>query len=707
MDDATARAREHLVADLLDDPVAPTLTASALAPATPRRASTVGPPVRVDVAWGDLVAVEADLHVVGHYDDVNPTASEAALDAAISAGRARGIIEEHTRRRWIPGGVGVVTYFPVLREPGVIRHAAVVGMGRPGTFRRRHAARLFESIVREVTGLGGLRTVATVLIGTGANNLTLSEGVTALVSGIADALGRPAGPPASVDLERLLVVERDLDRADAAHPLLRRAVQERAPWLVVGDTVVPCDGGAVSRDSGLRRAGFALARLAAVDEEGTKPVVDRALDPLPEREREEVRRRVDEITGQEEAELLPLAVGQDDEHAAPTRLSVYTDRRGLRWAAITDRSTVPERLVALDRTVLTDLTRRLGDATGDDERALTQVLSRLVVPLELQRLVTDGAAIVIEVDRESARLPWEFLTDVAGSPHAPDLPLAARTSLARQLRTRYAALPAPSDADRRRALVIGDPAGDGLRGARAEARLVARLLRDAGFDVTLYIGPVASEDAPGPVPERRADLLLVLGELLATHHEIVHFCGHGAFEGDDPERRAGWVFAPGLLTSHELAALQRPPRLVVANACLTAALSTAGTSGTVENSVTARAPAGASVTATATMVATSTESPGGIDDGDLLPGLADEFLRCGVAHYIGTAWEVRDDAALSFAAAFYEHMLGSETIGDAVKEARAVVCRTSTGDTNDWAAYQHYGDPSDWLVTDARTGRRS
>jgi hypothetical protein len=91
--------------------------------------------------------------------------------------------------------------------------------------------------------------------------------------------------------------------------------------------------------------------------------------------------------------------------------------------------------------------------------------------------------------------------------------------------------------------------------------------------------------------------------------------------------------------------------------------------------------------------------------------LADEFLRVGVAHYIGTSWRIPDTMAKTFALSFYESILPvagqpGRPFGEAVRYGREVLYgmrATTSPDTaaaevwSGWAAYQHYGDPADVL----------
>ncbi len=156
------------------------------------------------------------------------------------------------------------------------------------------------------------------------------------------------------------------------------------------------------------------------------------------------------------------------------------------------------------------------------------------------------------------------------------------------------------------------------------------------------------------------------------------------------------MFADGLLTAQELALLERPPLIVVANACYTARLGGATGPGT---------PAGPPGVAG--------QSPWGNPQAALVPSLADEFLRIGVGHYIGAAWRIPDDQGVTFAEQFYTHLFrggageAEPTVGDAVRAARRTLYEersagrrvpgtAPTGQRwSSWAAYQHYGDAAD------------
>jgi hypothetical protein len=282
--------------------------------------------------------------------------------------------------------------------------------------------------------------------------------------------------------------------------------------------------------------------------------------------------------------------------------------------------------------------------------------------------------LVFEVDRSMAPVHWEMMAGDDGNA------LALKVPVARQLRTTLSPAPvlerAPGPL---RALVIGDPgdpaAGEDLPGARREARTVAALLRRKGIHVVELIG-APGVDGLGPIPNvapaRRLD---VVAALMTGSFDLLHYSGHGDFDPRSPER-AGWVFKGGLLTPGELDRVARAPRLVVANACLSARTSFVSDSG---------------------------DPLAGRSEAALAPSLADEFFRRGVQDYIGTAWPVDDTGAVLFATTFYEALLAdagkAPRIGDAVLAARTALAGRTMTLGSLWAAYQHYGDPQRELRT--------
>ncbi|WP_328959900.1 CHAT domain-containing protein [Streptomyces virginiae] len=706
------------IADLLEDvPTASNPPARFPAPAPDRPPRTDGPTLNITVVWGDIAQIAADLHVTGHYQSVVPAAAELALDRAISVDPRR-VITEHTKLGWIDAQLGEVTYFPC--KEGSVRCAAVVGMGPMGTLTERRAVQMYASLLGEALGLGHVSTMAAVLIGSGTGNLTVKQAARALVRGFADALA-PLGPPAPPPrLTDVLVMEVDRLRAEQLHLALTDSAS-KLPQVRIVPGLREESGGELFGPSAAVYALSALTGLAApVAGEDVLQTVLAGFDPDIQGM---IREQLADLASVERTELSLTvrrpAEAQDD--AVPVRMSVQSGVGGLRWAALTGRATVPERLVPVDMDLLRELVDRLTEPSVKDACELPDLLSRFVVPPDFQRLLTDDSTVLLELDRDTASVPWEFLAEIQQAGMEKRDPLAIRTQLSRQLRTTYSRVMTEGLADGPlRALVIGDPGdpekGFHLPGARQEALAVASRLKELGAKVSLFVGAANSLRQPGVDPARRLDVLRVL---LCGGNHIVHYCGHSDFDLSGTGRRSGWVFADGLLTAQELALLERPPLIVVANACYTARLGDAAGPGTpaVEPGLAGR-------------------SPWGNPQAALVPSLADEFLRMGVGHYIGAAWRIPDDQGISFADQFYTHLFkggpgeATPTVGGAVRAARRrlyglrAAGRQEQGPDSQggpsgpdgsagpagpdvtpsgqrwssWAAYQHYGDAADPFV---------
>ncbi len=205
-------------------------------PSVARQPKAPPPVVEVDVVWGDVTKVAADMYSVGHYRGVVPQRAERALDDAISragiGGPRRstatdGIIAAQTRRNGIRADVGDVEFFPWAdaKHPG--RVVAVAGMGSPGTFDAASLRRLVKSTAIAASEVPTVATWCSVLIGSGEGTLTMEEAVAAWVSGLADAAVGAAAtgrrPP-----PKLVIVEMIKGRADHTVACLRKEADRLA-----------------------------------------------------------------------------------------------------------------------------------------------------------------------------------------------------------------------------------------------------------------------------------------------------------------------------------------------------------------------------------------------------------------------------------------------------------------------------------------------
>ena len=262
----------------------------------------------------------------------------------------------------------------------------------------------------------------------------------------------------------------------------------------------------------------------------------------------------------------------------------------------------------------------------------------------------EGAPVVLRLDASTIDLPWELARLADGRVLGLEFALGRQVELGNIGR----AAAWSSHGGPLRALVIGNAAG-GLPGAIVEAKAVAEVLRErAAADVTELAG-VVGYDA-------------VSAELDAQSYDVLHYAGHAAYVEDRPES-SGFVLADRkLLTPDDLATRKYVPRLVVANACHSAA---------------AGKPVGV-----------SSEHPyAGVEASrTLVSGL----LGAGARAFVGAQWQVPDRVAVTFAGAFYEAVApvqgGPQPIGEAMRRGRRAVCEQHA-DHPAWAAYALYGNP--------------
>ena len=656
----------------------------------PRPRAARRPRLRVEVVWGDITKAAGDVYAVGHYEGVLPQRAERALDEAVSGPSKRRhlVITDQTRRGILRGGVGDVAFFPWGR-----RVVAVAGMGHAGTFGESELRRLARNLTWAVAGLPAVRTICTVLIGSGEGTLEVEQAVRALFLGLGDAL---AGAEVESPVRLVRIVEKELARAhrirDTVEQIRRDDAGAGPIALAPAPKIRPARGGAISAESGLALLLAAAARASGSPARSpARKAVGTLLRALPRQDDLPARlvKTLDALGRDRRSDLgrvasslrVRLGPARAPSGAIATRVSFVRAGDRIRVAAITETATVAERDLGVDFALVDELVARMTDPLAARLEDLGDLLRRLLLPADFGDKVREGPPLVFEVDRAMARVHWEMM---AGDETAGPEPraLGLRAALARQLRTAYSPPPAPAPrpASRLRALVVGDPGdpgkGHSLPGARREAQRVADLLRSRGVDVVELVGAPDAAGAgplPGIAPASRID---VLHHLLTGGFDLLHYCGHGDFDPAEPDR-AGWVFKGGLLTSRELEGMALAPRLVVANACLSGLTSTVTRSGAA--------------------VAVRGET-------DLLPGLADEFFRRGVRDYVGTAWEVNDEGAILFAETFYDGVLPAPglppadvTYGPAMLKARRTLAAAGVYESL-WAAYQHYGDPTGSLV---------
>lgn len=180
-----------------------------------------------------------------------------------------------------------------------------------------------------------------------------------------------------------------------------------------------------------------------------------------------------------------------------------------------------------------------------------------------------------------------------------------------------------------------------LPGATAEARRIADLL-----DLPPLLEAAATRDA-------------VLGA--AEGAGLLHLAAHAATRPDRPTFAHLWLAGGGLLSSHDLAALDLHGALVTLSGCET--------------------------------------GQGRLTGADEVLSLSRACLHAGAATVLGTLWPLRDAAALPLMTTIYEGLQRGLTVGAALRAAQVAALRGEWPCPLDWAAFQCLGSCDTMLPT--------
>ena len=267
-----------------------------------------------------------------------------------------------------------------------------------------------------------------------------------------------------------------------------------------------------------------------------------------------------------------------------------------------------------------------------------------LVPVEIKENLkkTGEANLMLSIDDRLVHIPWELLYD------GKDF-LCQRFSVGRSVSTKQAvsvvvrALHRPLKMQ-----ILADPRGD-LKAAYEEGVAIKNEVSnfEDWLDVSLKTTDITADYAKSKI----------------RNFDIVHYAGHADHNTDQPEK-SGWLLKDSRLSAAEIMTMagSRPmPALVFSNACQT------GQTDTWKLDE---------------------------DYGTHIFGVANAFLLSGVQHYIGTFWEIPDEAGALFAKSFYRTLVNGSTIGEALRQARQALIDTYGEDTIVWASYMLYGDPT-------------
>lgn len=339
------------------------------------------------------------------------------------------------------------------------------------------------------------------------------------------------------------------------------------------------------------------------------------------------------------------------------------------------RATVVSGVCELERETLKRCQTRLARANASDLTAIGTELSQLVLapaPRAVLEQFRDHHLVVVH-DAPLSRVPWETL---AFGPATDTWFPAAGQGVSR----RYAAdnlsvakwLEERVEDGMLSVLLVVDPTND-LQGAVDEGTRIRSLFRSrAGCRLDV----LWQEQATRPA---------LLDAFSSGEYDVIHYAGHAFFDQANPER-SGLVCANhARLTGSDLAGLGRLPALAFFNACESARVR--GAAATERRSWERRNPAATTVKEANARNEHAVEAV----------GLAEAFMRGGIANFVGTYWPVGDRAAEAFAARFYDGLLDGESIGDTLQQARRVVREDVV--SHDWANYLFYGN-RDFVLKD-------
>lgn len=555
------------------------------------------PKLQLTVARGSITDLKSPVVVVGSYKGIAPAGALKALDDEVDQWISRAVDQG-----MVGGDLGQLFFVPVPGKQIRAGSILLAGMGEFGRFSYHALRYLAMNICLAVSALKVGR-FATVLIGSGEGNLEMQDAAKGFLSGICDALHR-----------------LDPDERVAEFTIVEFKKERHAEILQVLKGLIPK----------IDNVDITLAETSVRGRKGKKVITGAVGTRQP---------------------TIPTFVN---------RITIERAEEGYSFSALTNTAVVPVREVNVRPFFTEGIATELKDGSGpESHETFGRLLHHYIFPQDFERMIDDGNALTLVVDKDTAGLPWEmacFGPKDRRRYFGPDL------KLTRQFRTMLSGAPgiAPPINKSLRILIIADPAPDlPLDGAAKEGLKVKTILEEYQ---ELFKGQVKI-DIEARIGPKDCKPVEILALILNQTWDIVHYSGHGIFDPAKPND-SGWVFSEKVtLSAREIFRVPQVPRLVFANACFSA-------------------------------VCHDGVAPAAEDSNRKLAGLAEAFFERGVQNYIGTGWKVVDDEALEFAEVFYSQALMGRLLGEALAEARLKIF--DLGST--WGAYQHYGQSNVRLV---------
>ena len=557
--------------------------------------------IQVAVRHGDLSYAPYPV-LVGHYAGDTVVSAEAALDD-----RMEGALNRRLALDLYPGAIGSHAVFWNPRAGRSPACAVVVGLGQVG---RLSASRLEVSVrdamLQQVIELlqrpgvapaGGERIGArfsSLLIGTGANSVRVRESIEAILRGA-------------------LAANRTLEAAQ----LDSRVLIDRIEFVELQEDVA---------------IGAARDLMAVVDGRDLSDSVSWSPRVVIDGQGRRKRRHIDFDTSWDQ------------------RIEIALDRKigQLRFIATTDRARAEETL-ATGQLQLADRFIEQACSSTTSNADVAKTLFEMLLPVGMKEAAPDQRGLVLLLDEESARFPWELLEDRWSRNGRPP---AITGGIVRQFKT-VTFRERPVQAPENSILVVGNPDLDNspnfpdLPGAREEAQQVGQAFKGRGWDTLELIDQKA---------------LAIVGGLHNRAWRVLHLAGHGEHDYTDARQTepvSGMVIGEGtFLTPGDIEQMRYVPELVFINCCHLG--KTGGRKEARYNRLAAN--------------------------------LGLQFIRMGVRAVVVAGWAVDDAAAMTFARSFYNELFEGRSFRDAVRRARDEAHGGHPG-VNTWGAYQCYGDP--------------
>ena len=507
------------------------------------------PQVTVSVVHGNLSRAVSPV-AVGHYDGDSIVSAEAYLDRQLD-----GRLRERQALGLYPEAIGSSAVVLGNREPQKCQAhpgAIVMGLGgvgtlTPGGLTRTVADALVQYAVQcfdeeQIRRRRDKKTqwatqhlslaATSLLIGTGAGGMRVSDSLQAILRGVSQAndrlqsLAQAKGQQGKIQGEPQPFMTVAIETIEILELYEDRAIQALKALLAMGrtqefrKTLSICES-LVEGVEGRRRASF------------------------------------------------------EEEEGWWQRLRISTDRDGtLKFEAPTNRARSVTYLQPTQQKLIDRFLRQAIASTRNDQE-LSSTLFEYMIPNDMKDYAPDQQNMILEVDEQSAGYPWELLHDRLGQQAKP---LSVAAGMVRQMVTK------PDEFRKNvrqsyewNALVIGDPTSQDssrqfspLPGAAAEAREVAHLFRRQNYRrIVELVEADATSDA-------------VLTELYARPYRIVHCAAHGVFEyplngrevfsGNQKAGNGKTVTGMALgeelfLTPNEIEQMRYVPELVFLNCC--------------------------------------------------------------------------------------------------------------------------------------------